>query len=169
MFAAIFSHLYWKREPAAGNVIRTRKSLYFVVFLFFQEAIDQGADFIECDVIVSKDLEYLCLHDNWISDVTNVKEVFPDCEETLYVPDFSSNITDCFAHRFTLAQLKTLKVKQSKSTRDPQYDLQFEIPTLQKYLDTAKNADRVVGIYPELKNPNFVRGLSIWDEISSTR
>ena len=107
-------------------------------------------------------MEYLCVHDNWLSKVTNVKDVFPGCEETLYVPDFLSDITDCFAHRFTLAQLKTLRVKQSFATRDPQYDLQFEIPTLKEYLDVAKNAGQVVGVYPELKNPNFVHGLDIW-------
>ena len=73
--------------------------------------------------------------------------MFPDCEETLYVPDF----------------------KQSRSTRDPQYDLLYEIPTLEEYLDTAKKAKRVVGIYPELKNPIFVRDLSIWNEVGSTR
>ena len=95
--------------------------------------------------------------------------MFPDCEETLYVPDFLSNITDCFAHRLTLAEIKTLKVKQSRSTRDSQYDLLYEIPTLEEYLTTVKKAKRVIGIYPELKNPNFVHDLSIWNEVGSTR
>ena len=42
-----------------------------------QEAIDDGADFIECDVVVTKDLVLICLHENWLSEVTNVKDVFP--------------------------------------------------------------------------------------------
>ncbi len=127
-----------------------------------QEGIDQGADFIECDVVVSKDLKPFCFHDNWLKEHTNVKELFPDCEETLYVPDFGQTFTDCFAHRFTLAQLKTLRVKQTVKTRDSSFDGQLGIVTLAEYLDIIKSANRVVGAYPELKNPVFVKDLDIW-------
>ncbi len=46
----------------------------------YELAADQGADFIECDVAVTKDLKLVCLHDAFLSKVTNVaeKEEFKD-------------------------------------------------------------------------------------------
>ena len=91
------------------------------------------------------------------------------CEETLYIPDRDYYITDCFTHNFTLVEIKTLGVKQAFNTRDPQYDYKLKIPTLQEFLDLAKNASRVVGVYPELKNPIFVNGLDIWNATNGYR
>ena len=91
------------------------------------------------------------------------------CGETLYIPDRGFNVTDCFVHNFTLAEIKTLRVRQRfDTTRDTQYDYQFGLSTLQEFLDLASNADRVVGVYPELKNPMFVNGLDIWNETNET-
>ena len=91
------------------------------------------------------------------------------CEETLYIPDRGFNVTDCFVHNFTWTEIKTLRVRQRfDTTRDTQYDYQFGLSTLQEFLDLASNADRFVGVYPELKNPMFVNGLDIWNETNGT-
>ena len=91
------------------------------------------------------------------------------CGETLYIPDRGFNVTDCFVHNFTLAEIKTLRVRQRfDTTRDTQYDYQFGLSTLQDFLDLASTAHTVVGVYPELKNPMFVNGLDIWNETNGT-
>ena len=60
-----------------------------------QEATDDGADFIECDVVITKDLVLICLHENWLSEVTNVKEVFPGKDITkFWLRDNSNNQCD---------------------------------------------------------------------------
>lgn len=119
----------------------------------YLRAIEEGADFIETDILVSKDGVLMCHHDVILDDTTNVAEhkEFADRKKTYEVE--GANVTGLFIFDFTLKELKTLKAKQRYSFRDQQYNGKFPIITFEEYISIAINAPRVVGIYPEIKNP----------------
>ena len=126
---------------------------------FYRKAAEQGADYIECDVEVTKDLELVCSHEPWLSSVID-KSLYPEftSRETTYEvmdddPDRNwndkGNITDWFIWDFTLGELKEMRRIQRLGYRDPSYNNQETFCTLQEYINIAKNAN--VGIYPELQ------------------
>ena len=127
----------------------------------YQAAIDDGADVIECDVCLTKDLVPVCIHESWLSHVTDAAEKFPDRLTTYTVSGFQEPIEDYFSVDLTLEELKTLRVKQRFDFRDHSFDGQFAIPTLEEYITVAKNAPRPVGIYPEIKDPDWVNNLPL--------
>ena len=134
----------------------------------YQTAVDQGADVIECDVAVTKDLHLICLHESWMNSTTDVAQRFPGRESTQYVPDQGRNITDFFVVDFTLEEIRTLRVKQRFDFRDRKYDFVFGIATLDEYIQVAQNASRSVGIYPETKEPKWINSLKIIKDANTT-
>ena len=112
--------------------------------LGYQRAIDEGADVIECDLTVSRDLVLLCMHENWMNGTTNVADVYPsDRANSYFVADTLRVITDYFAIDFTLAELKSVvRKRQQFSIRDPNYNDLLEIATLDEFIWIAKNAGR---------------------------
>lgn len=117
--------------------------------LAYQRAIDEGADVIECDLTVSRDLVLLCMHENWMSETTNVAEVYPsDRANSYYIEDSKKNITDYFAIDFTLLELKSVVRKRQRfSFRDPNYNDILEIATFDEFIWIAKNAGRPGKVY----------------------
>jgi glycerophosphoryl diester phosphodiesterase len=119
-------------------------------------AIEQGADYIEPDLVLTKDGVLVARHENEISETTNVadKPEFADRKVTKTVD--GRKMTGWFTEDFTLAELKTLRAKE----RLPQlrkdnmaFDGQFEIPTFEEILTLAKAHG--VGVYPETKHPSY--------------
>jgi glycerophosphoryl diester phosphodiesterase len=122
----------------------------------YELAIDQGADFIEPDVVPTKDDVLVARHENAISETTDVAG-HPEfaARRTTKTID-GRQITDWFVEDFTLAELKTLRVKERLPQLRPAntaYDGRFEIPTLAEIIALAKR--RSVGIYPETKHPTY--------------
>jgi glycerophosphoryl diester phosphodiesterase len=122
-------------------------------------AVGLGADYVEQDVVVTRDGELVVLHDLYLDEVTNVAEVFPERSR----PDGRHYVVD-----FDLTELRQLAVserKQPKSStarfpnRFPVDSGAFRIATLDEELELIaglkQSMDRVVGIYPELKNPRW--------------
>ena len=134
----------------------------------YKKAIDQGADIIECDVAVTKDLQFICAHDNWIGGSTNVDEKFPDRLSTRYITDERRNVTNYFTVDFTLSEIKTLRAKQSFSYRDQRLNGLYEISTFEEYIKVAKDAGRPVGIYPETKQPTWVNEMENMKNANTT-
>lgn len=125
-------------------------------------AIEQGADFIEPDLVLTKDGILVARHENEISETTDVatKPEFADRKTTKTID--GQQMTGWFTEDFTLAELKTLRAKE----RLPQlrkanmaYDGQFEIPTFEEILQLAKM--RNVGVYPETKHPSYFTSISL--------
>ncbi len=129
-------------------------------------AIDQGADFIEPDLVPTKDDVLVARHENAIADTTDVADH----------PEFASrrttktidghNLTGWFVEDFTLAELKTLRAKERLPKLRPAntaYDGRFEIPTLAEIIALAKRRSaetgRTIGIYPETKHPTYFAGI----------
>jgi glycerophosphoryl diester phosphodiesterase len=124
----------------------------------YRWAITQGADFIEPDLVVTKDNVLVCRHENEISGTTDVanRPEFADRRKTKTVD--GATASGWWVEDFTLAELKTLRAKE----RIPQlrqantaFDGQEEIPTFDEAMALAGEHD--VGIYPELKHPTFLR------------
>ena len=137
----------------------------------YQRAIDDGADVIECDVVVSRDGHLICRHDPWLStstDVTNRAE-FRDRKRTIVDFEYygmKKNITDWFIVDFSLEELKTLRVHQVNQERDPSFDGKLQMATFHEHILLAKNSSRTIAIYPELKYPGWVNSLDLFNGTS---
>jgi glycerophosphoryl diester phosphodiesterase len=124
-------------------------------------AIEQGADFIEPDLVLTKDDVFVARHENDITDTTDVAKhpEFAD-RKTVKVIDGEKH-NGWFTEDFTLAELKTLRAKERLPLLRPdnaKFDGQFEVPTLAEIITLAKQhsvGGRVVGIYPETKHPSY--------------
>lgn len=119
-------------------------------------AIEQGADFIEPDLVLTKDDIFVARHENDITGTTDVAShpEFADRKTTKFIDGESH--TGWFTEDFTLAELKTLRAKERLPKLRPEnatYDGQFDVPTLGEIIALAKR--RKVGIYPETKHPSY--------------
>ncbi|KAK3037963.1 hypothetical protein RJ639_030668 [Escallonia herrerae] len=128
----------------------------------YRRAIEEGADFIETDILASKDGVLICFHDVTLDDITDIAEhkEFASRERTYEVQGV--NVTGYFVVDFTLQELKSLRVKQRYPFRDQQYNGKFSIITFEEFISIALDAPRVVGIYPEMKNPVFINQRVKW-------
>ena len=129
----------------------------------YRLAIRQGADFIEPDLVATKDGVLVARHENEISATTDVADhpEFASRRATKVVDGVARS--GWFTEDFTLAELKTLRAKERIPDVRPanaRYDGQFEIPTFAEVvrLAQAESRDgRVVGVYPETKLPTYFR------------
>ncbi len=122
-------------------------------------AIEQGADFIEPDLVLTKDKRMVARHEPMIGSTTDVAShpEFADRKTKRMVDGVEYE--DWFTSDFTLAELKTLRAVQPLARRDHQYDGQFKIPTLEEVIELAKTKSRetgrTIGIYPEIKHSTY--------------
>lgn len=128
-------------------------------------AVDQGADCIEPDLVMTRDGALVARHEPEIGATTDVALKFPD-RRTKKTVD-GTEVEGWFTDDFTLAEIKTLRAKQPRDYRASAWDGLYEIPTLQEVIDLAKSKGAAVGrtvcIYPETKHPTWFaeRGLDI--------
>jgi glycerophosphoryl diester phosphodiesterase len=128
-------------------------------------AIEQGADFIEPDLVLTKDDVFVARHENDITETSDVA-AHPEfaARKTTKVIDGEKHV-GWFTEDFTLAELKTLRAKERLPLLRPdntKFDGQFDIPTLAEIIALAKKhsvGGRVVGIYPETKHPSYFAGI----------
>ena len=122
-------------------------------------AIDLGADYIEPDLVSTKDGVLIARHEPMLGSTTNVAShpEFTGYRSTKTVDGFP--VTDWFASDFTLAEIKTLRAIQPNANRDQQYNGLYQIPTFAEVVALAKA--RGVGVYPETKHPTFHDGLGL--------
>jgi glycerophosphoryl diester phosphodiesterase len=125
----------------------------------YKLAIEMGADFIEPDLVATKDGELIARHEPNITGTTDVAShpEFAARKTTRMVDGVAE--TGWFATDFTLAEIKTLRAIQPLAERDAQYNGKFSIPTLKEVLDLAKSegtrVGRTIGVYPETKHPTY--------------
>jgi len=136
--------------------------------LSYQRAIEQGADFIEPDLVPTKDGVLVARHENNIADTTDVAD-HPEfaARRTTKTID-GEKLTGWFTEDFTLAELKTLRAKERLPKLRPgntKYDGQAGIPTLDDVIALAKRASketgRTIGIYPETKHPTYFASIGL--------
>jgi glycerophosphoryl diester phosphodiesterase len=129
----------------------------------YELAIDQGADYIEPDLVATKDLVLVSRHENELSGTTDVtsREEFEDRRRDKTID--GQKVAGWFAEDFTLAELRTLRAKERIPSLRPanaRYDGLYQVPTLAEIvtLVRAKEAatGKRIGLYPELKHPEFL-------------
>ncbi|HTH01875.1 MAG TPA: glycerophosphodiester phosphodiesterase, partial [Vicinamibacterales bacterium] len=129
----------------------------------YRLAIEMGADFIEPDLVSTKDGVLIARHENEIGTTTDVAERFADRKRTKTID--GTALTGWFTEDLTLAEIKTLRARERLAFRSHAYDGKFAIPTFDEVLDLAqamgKARGRPVGVYPETKHPTYFRGLSL--------
>jgi len=115
-------------------------------------AIQQGADFIEPDLVMTQDGVLIARHDRYLSTTTDVSDrpEFVERKRTVATPAGSRE--DWWAEDFTLEEIKTLRARQSYPGRSKEYDDQYQIPTFEEVVDLAVASG--VGLYPETKSPS---------------
>jgi glycerophosphoryl diester phosphodiesterase len=122
----------------------------------YRRAIQLGADYIEPDLVMTKDGVLIARHEPMLGGTTDVATKFAGRQSTRLVDGVST--TDYFASDFTLAEIKTLRAKQTRG-RDPSFDGLYEVPTLDEVIALARSQTtrlgRPVGIYPEVKHSTF--------------
>lgn len=137
----------------------------------YTKAIEMGADFIEPDLVMTKDGQLVVRHEPMLSGTTNVSEVLAFASKKTTKNIDGAMITDWFVSDFTLAEIKQLKAKQAFAERSQEYNNKYAIPTFAEVIALAKEKSkqlgRVVGIYPETKHPSFheALGLKITDKL----
>jgi glycerophosphoryl diester phosphodiesterase len=128
-------------------------------------AITLGADYIEPDLVATKDGHLIARHEPNITTTTDVAShpEFADRETTKVVDGVTE--TGFFASDFTLAEIKTLRAVQPLAERPQQFNGLFEIPTLREVIALAKRRsrelDRRIGVYPETKHPTYHADLGL--------
>ena len=122
----------------------------------YQLAIDMGADYIEPDLVSTKDRVLVARHENEISTTTDVAQhpEFATRRKTRTIDGLA--VTGWFTEDFTLAELKTLRAIERLPALRPAntaHDGLYQVPTFQEVIDLAKREG--VGIYPETKHPTY--------------
>ena len=127
-----------------------------------------GADYIEPDLVSTKDGVLVARHENEISGTTDVatRPEFAGRRATKVIDGVS--ITGWFTEDFTLAELRTLRAKEripQLRPRNTLYDGRYPVPTFQEVIDLSrrlsKELGRTIGIYPETKHPTYFRSIGL--------
>lgn len=131
-------------------------------------AVLQGADYVEPDLVMTRDGQLVSRHDNELGLTTDVARhaEFASRKRTQMVD--GSSLDGWFSEDFTLAELKTLRAIERIPQIRPgntRFDGQFEIPTLQEIIDLVKRLEasegRQIGLYPETKHPTHFQKLGL--------
>ncbi len=132
----------------------------------YELAIQMGADYIEPDLVPTKDGVLIVRHENELSDTTDVATRFPTRKTTKVIDGETKE--GYFAEDFTLSEIKELRARERLKFRSHDYDGQFTVPTFAEVLALVarKRADRSrpIGVYPELKHPAYFAGLGFKQE-----
>jgi glycerophosphoryl diester phosphodiesterase len=137
----------------------------------YRQAIARGADYIEPDLVSTKDGALIARHEPYLGG-DNADFAGADSTDVASHPEYASRkktvmldgykLTGWFAEDFTLAEIKTLRARERLPALRPAsaaQNGQYEIPTLQEVIDLARRestaAGRTIGIYPETKHPSY--------------
>lgn len=125
----------------------------------YRLAIYLGADYIEPDLVATKDGELIVRHDLNLINTTDVrtKPEFVDRYTRKRIDGVEED--GWFADDFTLAEIQTLRAVQPFASRAQAFNGRFHIPTFQRVIDLAKEEGRrlgrTIGIAPETKHPSY--------------
>jgi glycerophosphoryl diester phosphodiesterase len=132
-------------------------------------AIEEGADYIEPDLVMTRDGVLVARHENEIGGTTDVAQhpEFAARQRTQTID--GETLRGWFTEDFTLAELKTLRARERLPALRPQncaFDGQFTVPTFEEILQLAVDAGRRrggsrIGVYPETKHPAHFRAIGL--------
>ncbi len=172
VFAVSLAFLSGFVHPAATNARAASKKLLLIAhrgasgyapehtISAYKLAIEQGADYVEQDLQLTKDGVLICLHDPDLARTTNVKEVFPDRATDRDIDGTGMKKRGWYAVDFTLAEIKQLDAGSWFNRANPfaanQAYVGQRVPTL---AETIEFVGRRAGLYIELKHYPFYKSL----------
>jgi glycerophosphoryl diester phosphodiesterase len=139
----------------------------------YEMAAYMGADFIEPDLVPTKDGYLMINHENLLNDTTDVSNfpIFKDLlkTKTITTPSGSTTQTGWFSEDFTLSQIKQLRAKQRLPLRPSSFNYLFPKITIDEALDwtISLNKKRIadgiplLGVYIELKHPSYFNSIGL--------
>ena len=134
----------------------------------YQKAMDDGADFIEPDLVSTKDGYLVARHENEIGGTTNVATLAQFADRKFSKTIDGINLTGWFTEDFSLTELNQLKARERIPEIRPdntQYNDQYAIPTLEQIIELAENhykkTGKIVGLYIETKHPTYFKNLNL--------
>lgn len=126
-------------------------------------AIELGADYIEPDLVSTKDGVLVSRHENQIGGTTDVAERFPDRRTTKVIDGVT--VTGWFTEDFTWDEIRSLRARERLDFRSHEFDGRFAVPSFDDVLALAASAGRQrgrpVGVYPETKHPTYFRSIGL--------
>ena len=157
---------------ACGYVPEHTLTSYFI-------AMQDGVDYVEPDLVMTKDGVLIARHENEIGGTTDVARhrEFADRRTTKTIDGVAH--TGWFTEDFTLAELKTLRARERIPDVRPgntRFDGQFQVPTLEEILALVDGVQKQremsarqlglpapnrIGVYPETKHPTYFQGLGL--------
>jgi len=140
----------------------------------YRLAIEQGADYIEPDLVMTRDGVLIARHENEIGGTTDVAlhPQFADRRRVQVID--GETVTGWFTEDFTLAEIKTLRARErlpDLRPRNTAFDGQFTVPTFDEILLLATESNRSrrgrppIGVYPETKHPAHFTALGLAQEL----
>ena len=121
----------------------------------YRLAVEQGADIIEPDLVMTADGVLVVRHDHYLSTTTDVAS-HPEFADRQREQDGRN---DWWVEDFTLAEIRTLRAVQPWPQRDHGFDGQFAIPTFEEVLDLA--GELGVPTEPEVKSPGHFTAIGL--------
>lgn len=129
----------------------------------YELAVQMGADYIEPDLVATRDGVLISRHENEISETTDVAKKFPSRKTTKIVD--GETIKGWFTEDFSLAEIKTLKAKERLPFRDQKQNGVYSILTFEEILQLRQNLSkkygRDIGLAPELKHSTYFRSIGL--------
>lgn len=126
-------------------------------------AIEQGAHYIEADLVITADGVLIARHENNLADTTDVAEKFPGRRRTRMVD--GQQVAGWFSEDFTLEEIRTLRATERLPFRDQSSNGKFQVPSfdevIQLVLSRSRELERPIGIYPETKHPSYFAALGL--------
>lgn len=134
----------------------------------YRLAIALGADYVEPDLVSTRDGVLVARHENEIGSTTDIagRREFADRMTTKVVD--GTEITGWFVEDLTLAELKTLRAIErlpEMRPRNTRYDRRYDVPTFDEILalvaEESRRLGRAIGVYPETKHPSYFAELGL--------
>jgi glycerophosphoryl diester phosphodiesterase len=135
----------------------------------YRLAIEEGADYIEPDLVMTRDGVLIARHENEIGNTTDIAEhpEFAARRRTQIID--GESLTGWFTEDFSLSEIKSLRARERLPHLRPQntrFDGCFSVPTFDEIMQLVKSADRRIGVYPETKHPAHFAAIGLPLELS---
>src|SRR6202142_3052019 len=141
----------------------------------YRLAIEEGADYIEPDLVMTRDGVLVARHENEIGGTTDVAQhpEFAARRRTQIID--GETMTGWFTEDFTLGEIKTLRARERLPELRPgncAFDGQFAVPTFDEIMQLAVDANRrrgfgpKIGVYPETKHPGHFAEIGLPQELA---
>jgi glycerophosphoryl diester phosphodiesterase len=134
----------------------------------YRLAIELGADYVEPDLVSTKDGVLVCRHENEIGGTTDVAAHPELAARRTAKPIDGVSVEGWFTEDFTLAELRTLRARErlpQLRPRNTEFDGRFQIPTFDEVIALVQRESaargRTIGIYPETKHPSWFQSLGL--------